>query len=202
MYRRFIGIIAAASIAITGLGATPAFAERDDELARALAIVLGAAIVGKVIHDKKKKKRQHVTRHDQDPYYTQPRPRHVEPSYPRHVQPHRPRHVDPYRPQHIQPYRPYSEPGVRPRTHIQPHVQPRPLPRAVNRRLLPQQCFRSFRGRGGDHRMFPLRCLENNYAYTQRLPQHCYATFKTPNGKRRGYNARCLYREGYRLALR
>lgn len=62
MYRKFIATIAAASIAITALGAAPAFAG-EKETARALAAILGIAVVGKIIHDNKKKKDRH--RHQQ-----------------------------------------------------------------------------------------------------------------------------------------
>lgn len=80
MYRRFIATIAAASIAITALGAAPARADNKD-LARALAAIAGIAIVGKIIHDKKKDKERAATRKYPAPVYEAPRvrPRHVEP---------------------------------------------------------------------------------------------------------------------------
>ena len=56
MYRRFIATIAATSIAFAGLGAAPAFADARDT-ARALAAILGIAVVGKIIHDKNKRDR-------------------------------------------------------------------------------------------------------------------------------------------------
>ena len=72
MHRNFIRLIAAASIAITSLGvaAAPARADSDDT-ARALAALLGLAIVGAAIHDKNKRDDRIVTRH-------------------RHVEPHKP----------------------------------------------------------------------------------------------------------------
>ena len=45
MSTRFIGLIAAASIAITAIGAAPARADEDD-VARALAVILGLAVIG------------------------------------------------------------------------------------------------------------------------------------------------------------
>lgn len=56
MYRRFIATVTAASIAITAIGAVPAFAG-DRDTARALAAILGIAVVGKILHDKNKKDR-------------------------------------------------------------------------------------------------------------------------------------------------
>ena len=159
MYRRFIATIAAASIALTALGSAPAFADQD-RTAKAIATILGLAVVGTLIHEKRKdrKKQQNVYRPD---------PVHNPPSY---------------RP----PY--YQDP------------QPRPLPDRVNRKLLPQQCFRSIDTRHGKVRMFGQRCLDRHYDYANRLPRECHYTFRTRDGERRGYEARCLRDHGYRLA--
>jgi hypothetical protein len=77
MYRRFIATVTAASIAITTLGAVPA-AAGDRETARAVAAILGFAVVGKIIHDNNKKDRVHQQQqrvHKQQPrqVYKQPR---------------------------------------------------------------------------------------------------------------------------------
>lgn len=64
MYQKFIATIAVLSIAITGLSATSAAAgDRNRDLARIAAGVLGVAIVGKIIHDNNKDRREqnHVT---------------------------------------------------------------------------------------------------------------------------------------------
>jgi hypothetical protein len=74
MYRRFIATVAAASIAITAIGTAPARAD-DRDVARALAAILGVAVVGKIIHDNKKDKRREVTRHQPAPVYQAPRQR-------------------------------------------------------------------------------------------------------------------------------
>ena len=76
MYRRFIATVAAASIAITAFGAMPARADNDDA-ARALAALLGIAIVGKIIHDNKKDKKAHHyekkhVKKNHVPHYNQP----------------------------------------------------------------------------------------------------------------------------------
>jgi hypothetical protein len=57
MHRKFIATVAAVSILITGFAAAPARAGQDD-IGRALAALLGIAIVGAVIHDKKKDKKK------------------------------------------------------------------------------------------------------------------------------------------------
>ena len=170
MYRKFIATIAAASIALTALGASPAFAG-EKETARAIAAILGLAVVGKLIHDKnerKKERREEVSRG-----YHNPQP----------SKPHRPE---------------YRAPSYTPPAYHTP--KPRPLPDRVNRNLLPQQCFQSFDTRRGKVRMFPSRCLERHYTYAYRLPPQCEYIFDTPRGNRRGYEARCLRDKGYRLA--
>lgn len=172
MYRRFIATVTAASIAITALGSVPARADERD-VARALAAILGIAVVGKIIHDKKKDKERAVARQRAAPIYETQRVR------PRYVEP---RHVEP--------------------SHVEPrHVEPRPLPRHVrNNKLLPKQCFRSYDTRRGPVRMFGRKCLKNNFRHANSLPKHCKVRVNTYNGKRNGYQARCLRDAGYRLA--
>lgn len=63
---RLIGTMTAATIAITSLGITPAYADRDDRAARAVATVLGIAVLGAIIHDRNKDEKSHkptVRRH-------------------------------------------------------------------------------------------------------------------------------------------
>lgn len=62
LHRKFIALVAGLSIAITGLSVAPAAADQDDT-ARALAAILGLAIVGAAIHNSRKDD-DRVTRHD------------------------------------------------------------------------------------------------------------------------------------------
>ena len=91
LHRKFIALVAGLSIAITGLSAVPAAADQDDT-ARALAAILGLAIVGAVIHDSRKD--DNVTRYDNHRPYDRPgyRP-HDRPGY--HPLPPRPRPLPP-----------------------------------------------------------------------------------------------------------
>lgn len=57
MHQKFIGTIAAISIIITGFAAAPARAN-DQNLNGALAALLGIAVVGAIIHEKKKDKKR------------------------------------------------------------------------------------------------------------------------------------------------
>ncbi|SFS89111.1 hypothetical protein SAMN04488040_2287 [Sulfitobacter marinus] len=164
MYQKFIAIITVLSVTITGLSASSASAgERNRDLARIAAGVLGVAIVGKIIHDSNK------DRHEQ---------KRVNQG-----------HVN--------------------RGHVvtRERVQPRPLPqkyrthqRRQGRKLLPQNCFRSYDTRRGQVVMFGSRCLQKNFRHANRLPQHCAQTIRTSQGKRSGYDARCLRGAGYSLA--
>ncbi|MEM6303706.1 MAG: hypothetical protein AAF744_03240 [Pseudomonadota bacterium] len=77
MSSRFIALIAAASVALTAFSAAPAKAD-DEDVARALAAILGVAIIGKVISDRKKKDDRKVTRVVPDrPMEPKPLPRRV-----------------------------------------------------------------------------------------------------------------------------
>lgn len=75
MTRKFIAAIVGAALTITAIGSAPARA--DEDLARALAAIVGIAIVGKVISDNRSddKKKSTVTRnrntthHSTRPYY-------------------------------------------------------------------------------------------------------------------------------------
>lgn len=65
MYRKFIATVAAASIALTAIGAVPAAAE-NFKAERALAAILGLAVVGAIVHENRKDKKHkpaqvHVT---------------------------------------------------------------------------------------------------------------------------------------------
>ncbi|MDH4539887.1 hypothetical protein [Sulfitobacter faviae] len=74
MYRKFIATIAALSVAITAFDARPAAAD-EKEVLRTLAAIAGVAIVGKMIYDnnKERKERETVTRRRAAPVYEAPR---------------------------------------------------------------------------------------------------------------------------------
>ncbi|WP_411974435.1 hypothetical protein [Sulfitobacter faviae] len=185
MYRKFIATIAALSVAITAFGARPAAAD-EKEVLRTLAAIAGVAIVGKMIYDnnKERKERETVTRRRAAPVYEAPR------YYPTvSKRPHQ---------------RPYVDPRPAPRRGdwTRPEREVRPLPERVDRKLLPQQCFRSYEGDEGKVMMFGEPCLEKNYSYADRLPRYCAKRVSTAEGARYGYDARCLRDSGYSLARR
>ncbi|MFK7834614.1 MAG: hypothetical protein AB8B60_00205 [Sulfitobacter sp.] len=174
MYRKFIAVVAATSIALTAIGASAAHAgdhRKNNAQANTIAALLGLAVVGALIQENRKdKKKEAQVHHRSVPAY----------KHPKH---HTPK---------------YTRPAYTPPRYQQP--EPRPLPRRVNRKLLPKECLRSFNSRNGKVRMFPQRCLNSNYQFAHRLPQQCNYVFNTPRGDRRGYEARCLRDRGYRLA--
>lgn len=119
MHRKFITLIAASAIALTGFSAAPARA--DDDVGKFLAGLAALAILGAAIENN----RDHDTTviHRRQVIIRQPpRPRHV--------------HVHP----------PRREVYVRPGREV--HVyRPRPYQR-VNRPALPGHCLRQYRGQG------------------------------------------------------
>ncbi|MDO5758488.1 MAG: hypothetical protein Q4P24_13525 [Rhodobacterales bacterium] len=76
MSGKFITLILAASVAVTGLSAAPAKAA-DRDLAIALATVAGVAVIGAAIHDSKKNKRRAAAHTHARPVYGAHHRRHV-----------------------------------------------------------------------------------------------------------------------------
>jgi hypothetical protein len=175
MYRKFIATVTAASIALTALGTAPAAAADQRQTANAIAAIIGLAVVGKLIHDRKDRDKQEVHHKPQHkPQPVHPKPQQIE----RHPKPHTPSF----------------------QTQRLDQPTPRPLPQRASRKLLPRECLRSFDTRRGKVRMFPNLCLTRNYAQAHRLPQKCFYVFNTRKGERRGYEAQCLRERGFRLA--
>jgi len=172
MSRKFIATIAAASIAVTSLGAVPVQAqERNRSAEQAIAAILGFAIVGKIIHDQNKRN-DRAKRQQGQHVKPAPQPRRIEQVQPRPL----PRRVE------------------------RQHSTTQKRNRRVNKRLLPRQCFRSFQTNRGTYRGFGNRCLQNNFRHAHLLPQYCKTRIRTDRGPRRVYEARCLRDAGYRLA--
>lgn len=152
MYRKFIATIAATSITITALSALPARADQED-VARALAALVGIAIIGKIISDSKDD--DVVTRRYPsypDPVYRPHRPRRVDPApiYPRPL----PRRVHRRElPQHC--FRSYDTPQGR--FHMFGRKCLRKNYHFVN--SLPQQCAQRIRTYHGIRNGFSARCL-------------------------------------------
>jgi len=170
---RFVGTLTAAAVALTTFTAAPAFAD-DERNARAIAAILGLAVVGKIIHDNNKN-RDHVS---QQVYKEKPKAKKQK--------------------QHkAKKQRQTGQAGW----YTDRRLPAKPLPRRVSRKILPQHCLRSFETRRGYIRMLPRRCLERNYNFVNHLPQHCGVRVRTERGPRMGYAARCLRQNGYRFGV-
>ena len=69
----------------------------------------------------------------------------------------------------------------------------------TTRRVLPQECVRSFDLDRGVRRFLMRECLEDRGIRTSRLPDSCERVIDMPGRKpdRLGWSRRCLMREGY-----
>lgn len=154
VHQKFITAVAAVSIMITGFAVAPARADSDD-MNRALLALLGVAIVGAVIHDRKR---------DDDRVH---RPQ---------VQPH------PHKRPHI---KPYPKPHVKPRpvpSRVHRKLLPAQCLRTIHNRRgqrirefglrcmrenyrhvnrLPQYCVRKDRTHKGIRMGYEVRCLRD-----------------------------------------
>lgn len=190
VFSRLAGTLAATAIAFLSFSAVPAAADIDERrAARAIATILGIAVVGKIIHDKREDRKKERVKRKPKPkkpkVYSDP-PRVIERT-------HRPV------PRAYEYTQPQTQPRVYDDVQRQPRLAPRPLPRRVDRKLLPQNCFRNFTTRDGSAQVFEQSCLQNSYVLTDRLPQDCAQRVRTREGTHMGYDARCLRRNGYSL---
>ncbi len=174
MHRSFIKLIAAAAVAITTLGAASAPARADSEdTARALAAILGIAVLGAAIHDANKDNKNKS-------------------SYHRHPG-HQKSHV------HVYKNRNHQHGHVkRNRRYYEDHAYTQP--KRSHHKVLPGRCLRSWHSDHGRVRAFGQRCLEKNHVNLSALPDKCYRRVWTDQGRRQGFSARCLNRHGYQMA--
>jgi hypothetical protein len=192
LHSKFIATVAAAALTVTAIGAAPARA--DDDFLKTLAIVAGAALVGKVIYDQTQAQRQRATTPSGQLLRVTPE---LSPSA------NAPVLVSTS-------LRPVARPvsarvGGTPVYDTSPLdvLTPRPLPERVdraNRKLLPGDCLRSSQTWDGRVRYFGERCLERSYGFTNQLPQECAVQVRAENRLQQGYEARCLRDRGYQLA--
>ncbi|MDQ2089557.1 hypothetical protein [Marimonas arenosa] len=171
MSRKFITLIAAASLAVAGLSASQA--QATDKRTR--NVILGAtalAILGAAMSRADENRSAHVATHDR------PRPRGHGDS--RHGHGHGHSHHG------------YSDDrDGRPRGFA-PGVHPRPVPPRVIFSELPNRCSFTVGTSNGTRRFFEKRCLERNYRFAGRLPQACRKTVRLGSRKIEAYGGGCL----------
>ncbi|MEQ6249727.1 hypothetical protein ABMC89_12610 [Sulfitobacter sp. HNIBRBA3233] len=189
---RFIPLLLATAVALAAFTSVPAYAD-DRRAARTIATILGLAVVGKIIHDKRKdeKKAKKAKKEAKERSYKDVQRRHYDPQPARRPAPLVHRHGN---------LTHAHRDGEYVHNHGYTRHQPRPLPQAIDRKLLPKQCFQNIQTRDGSAQLFERRCLERSYSFVDNMPQSCAQRIRTRDGTLSGYDARCLRRNGYSLA--
>ncbi len=86
-------------------------------------------------------------------------------------------------------------------TYVNPTT--RPLPPQVQRKILPRNCLKTVNTQGRRQNVYLLRCLKQNYDYTNELPNACTTNVSRNDGTnflRPAYGAQCLGQYGYKVA--
>ena len=191
MSRKFISLVLAASVAVAGVTASQAQADK-----RTRNLVLGIAtlgIIGAAIADSKKDSRARVSTHNdtrRDRYghyhgetyhshdYDYRRPHSHTRTYDRDRTRDRTRDRDRDRDRYVR--RPHHD------------VTPRPLPGRVFMSELPRRCLVTVENRRGSHKFYEKRCIERNYRHARALPESCEIRVRAGGRKLRGYSPSCL----------
>jgi Ni/Co efflux regulator RcnB len=177
IHRKFIALIAATSIAITGFTSAPAYAK--DDTAKIIVGAAALALIGVAIAQSNKDKRRNRTSrgqiYDNGGYYGDNSGYRNDDYYDNDN-----RYNNGYRRGHDN----YN----------------RPLPRRAQRKVLPRSCKVEARTRNGRIPAYGARCLSNNFRYANALPYECAFNARTRrHGQRHTVYARdCLARYGYR----
>ncbi len=204
MYRRFIAIILATAVAITGLTAAPARAD-NDRLLKILGGVAAVAIIGAAI--KEAKDNDKVAR--RYPYYNTHRPQtrhrqhkhhryHKSHGYRGHHKHHKHSKHHGHNKSHKHHSHDHRHRGDRDMHRRQDH-RARPLPNRVQRKLLPASCRIQARNRGRGFLAYSNWCLDRKYRYTRSLPGKCALQARNLHNNKRTkvYDSNCLNRHGY-----
>lgn len=180
MSRKFIGLVAAFSIAVTGFSASSARAASEEDIARALAglVLLGTVVA--IVKDKDDRKKKKVEAH---------------------ATPRRDSYRAPERRDRRELNRDQRRDAYRDRRDDRRAEDWRDR-RHRDARLLPAQCLRATDVRGDRMRYFSARCLNREYRFAHRLPEFCQTRVRANGRVSRGYAASCLRNEGYRIARR
>jgi len=179
IHRKFITLIAATSIAVTGLTAAPAQAKNDT--AKILVGVAALALIGVAISQSNKSRRRNQTTRYQ-PYDN----------------------GGVYGGNGYNGYNGgngYNDGGYhQDDDYYNDNGYTRPLPHRVQRKVLPRSCKVQARTRNGRVPAYSGRCLNNSFRYAYALPNQCaFRARTTRHGSRHTVYARnCLAQHGYR----
>ncbi|UYV37125.1 hypothetical protein N4R57_19535 [Rhodobacteraceae bacterium D3-12] len=177
MSRKFITLVVAASIAVSGVTASQVEAGNK----RTRNIIAGAAalaIIGAAIADSNSRKnRAHVSTQN-----LRPRGHHQGHKNNRHA------------PKHGHQGRNHKKPIAQAPRHQSPrtNVRPRPLPPRVHMGALPNRCLNNVQTRRGPVRLYGANCLNRHYSSANKLPNNCRQVVRTRNGNIIGYNPTCV----------
>lgn len=178
IHRKFIALITATSIAVTGLTIAPAHAGKNDT-AKIIAGVAALALIGVAISESKKRKRKRNRAARDQPYDDGG-------FYGDHNG----------RDDNI-----YNDGGFRRDDDFYDDGRfNRPLPRRVQRKVLPRSCKVQARTRRGRVPAYSGNCLHRNFRYANALPHRCAFKARTRRGgsRHRVYGRDCLANHGYR----
>ncbi|VAV93263.1 hypothetical protein MNBD_ALPHA07-1536 [hydrothermal vent metagenome] len=176
IHRKFIALIAATSIAVTGLTAAPAQAK--DDTAKIIAGVAALALIGVVVSQSNKSRNRNRTTRTQ-PYDN----------------------GGVYGGGGYRDDNSYNNGGYRrDDNYYDDDSYNRPQPRRTQRKVLPRSCKVQARTRNGRVPAYSGSCLNNNYRYANALPRQCSFRARTGrHGARRTvYSRDCLASRGYR----
>ncbi len=177
MHRKFIALIVALAVVVTGVSASQARAQDNRNLLGGLAAL---ALLGAAVHhyskDEKKKNTRPVTRNVYQEHHHHYQPRHTQKVYKKKHKKH-----------HAHKQRHYNQYPVR------------PLPKRVARYDLPQRCLRTFQNYSSRHPLLGPKCLNKHYKHARSLPHQCKVGFWNGKHVKRAYEPACLRQHGYRI---
>ena len=183
MSRKFISLVVAASVAVAGLSASQAQAERKHTrnliLGAAALAILGAAASN--------------ANRDRGAPATTAQPRHRNLGDNRngrrlHRSDRDNAHGD--SPGRVRNHG--RNPDANPRRDRRPAVTPRPLPPRVSNSGLPRRCLVTVENRRGRRDIYEQRCLQRHYSQAHILPQHCRTRVRAAGQRIRGYDPSCV----------
>ncbi len=180
MSRKFISLVVAASIAVAGMTASQAQADK-----RTRNVILGAAALAILGAAASQSRGDTVTRQT----HAQPHHSHKQGGWHWHGNVHH-RHDGNNHGIIRDRVRPDRDSNTRTRTRT--HVTPRPLPGRVYMAELPRSCLITVQNRRGTYKMFEKKCLERTYNRTATLPQTCKINVSAGGRTIRGYRKQCL----------
>lgn len=172
-HRKFIALVVAAAIAITGFSAAPARADEDVAKFIAGAALLG--ILGAAINNARKD--DHAATRTYNP-------------------PHGHRHGG------NKHYGHNRHSGHKHYGHNRHQGHAKPLPPRVRRYDLPANCVRYFPRYSRNYPLAGKGCLDRNYGSAHALPRSCRVTFWNGKRHRTGFKPHCLKQHGYRMVNR